>query len=196
MKKSILLVPAMAVALLFSACSCESQQSSTQEEQEQTALQVDDVLAQGEELVGEIVTVEGVTTHVCSHGGARLFLMGSDDTKTIRVEAGEAIGSFPAEVVNSLVTVTGELHETRLYESDLQQQEERIKARAEEAKQEAGKGEHEECAASAQASGVDPTATALERVAQRRAKLAEREANEGKAYLSIFYVVATSYSVQ
>lgn len=90
------------------------------------ALSVDDILAKGDSLVGKTVTVEGVCTHICKHGGKKLFMMGTDDTKMLRAEACE-LGSFPAEVVNSLVSVTGTLEEDRIDEATIQRMEEQYK---------------------------------------------------------------------
>ena len=47
--------------------------------------------------VDNIVLVEGVCSHICSHGGKKLFLMGDDDSNTIRVEANDDIGAFKPE---------------------------------------------------------------------------------------------------
>ena len=57
-------------------------------------------------------------------------LMGSDDTKTIRVEAGP-LGSFDTRCVNAIVTVAGTLKEQRVDEAYLQNWESRLKAQTE-----------------------------------------------------------------
>ena len=54
--------------------------------------------------------------------------MGSDDTQTIRVEAGEKIGSFKQETVNNIVRVKGKLVEDRIDEAYLAQWEEMLKS--------------------------------------------------------------------
>ena len=50
-------------------------------------MEVDNLLADAEKLTGGKVTVEGVCTHICRHGGRKIFLMGTDDTQVIRIEA-------------------------------------------------------------------------------------------------------------
>lgn len=50
--------------------------------------------------------VKGVCTHICRHGGRKIFRMGTDDTQVIRIEAGVKIGVFKPECVNNLVRVT------------------------------------------------------------------------------------------
>ena len=66
-----------------------------------TVLEVDSLLKNAETLVGQPVVVEGVCTHICQHGGGKIFLMGSDDTQTIRIDAGEKVGKFTPETVRS-----------------------------------------------------------------------------------------------
>ena len=82
-------------------------------------MEVDNLLADAEKLTGGKVTVEGVCTHICRHGGRKIFLMGTDDTQVIRIEAGEKIGSFKPECVNNVVRVTGTLVEDRIDEAYL-----------------------------------------------------------------------------
>ena len=95
-----------------------------------TVLEVDSLLKNAETLVGQPVVVEGVCTHICQHGGGKIFLMGSDDTQTIRIDAGEKVGKFTPETVNSLVRINGTLNEERIDEAFLSQWEEQAKAQA------------------------------------------------------------------
>ena len=57
------------------------------------AMEIDSLLANAETLADQAVTIEGVCTHACKHGATKIFLMGSDDTQMIRVEAGK-LGLF------------------------------------------------------------------------------------------------------
>ena len=63
-------------------------------------MEVDNLLADAEKLTGGKVTVEGVCTHICRHGGRKIFLMGTDDTQVIRIEAGERIADFRARIAD------------------------------------------------------------------------------------------------
>ena len=78
-----------------------------------SAMEIDAVLADAEALTNQQVEIEGICTHICKHGGRKIFLMGSDDTKTIRIEAAE-LGSFDQKCVNSIVKVKGLLREERI----------------------------------------------------------------------------------
>ena len=88
-----------------------------------TVLEVDSLLKNAETLVGQPVVVEGVCTHICQHGGGKIFLMGSDDTQMIRVESGK-LGKFDPQCVGSLVRVKGILREQRVDEEYLRSWEE------------------------------------------------------------------------
>ena len=131
MKTRQLLVASMAlVALTLSACSGNSKNAASAENTEvQTAavMSVDDLLARADSLVGQQVNFQGVCTHTCKHGATKMFMMGSDDTKTIRVEAGK-LGAFDTKCINSMVEVTGTLVEQRIDEAYLQNWEAQLKA--------------------------------------------------------------------
>ena len=121
-----ILLRALAVALACGACASVScgGNASTKAKTRQTeaarpaALEIDELLASADSLAGKTVTIEGVCTHTCRHGARKIFLMGSDDTQTVRVESGE-LGSFDPQCVNRIVRVTGTLDEQRVDEAYL-----------------------------------------------------------------------------
>lgn len=166
------------------------EQASTAEEANPAALEVDQVLADPDSLVGDTIKVEGVCTHICKHGGGKIFLMGSDDTKTLRVEAGESIGSFPQETVNSIVRVTGVLVEDRIDEDYLAQWEAQIADQAKEAQGEGG------CAADMKANAEAEANSVRERIANFRSRIAERTEREGKSYVSLYHMEGLSYEIR
>ena len=114
MKTRRITIIAAIAALVFVGTSCGNKTQKTSQEEVTTveqsansgALEIDNLLADAESLAGQEVTVEGVCTHICKHGGRKIFLMGSDDTQTIRVEGG-SVGKFDQKCVNSIVLVTG-----------------------------------------------------------------------------------------
>ena len=117
------MVAATLMAALVTTTSCgNSNKQSQSEKTEQAApaaLSIDNLLVHADSLVNKEVTIEGICTHTCKHGATKIFLMGSDDTKTIRVEAGP-LGSFDTKCINAIVTVTGTLKEQREDEAYLQ----------------------------------------------------------------------------
>ncbi len=124
MKTKKLTIAIAIVAMTFIGTSCGNKQQksaseATTEQSASSALEIDSLLANAESLAGQEVTIEGVCTHTCKHGAKKIFLMGSDDTQVIRVEAG-TLGAFDPKCVNSIVRVTGTLKEQRIDEAYLQ----------------------------------------------------------------------------
>lgn len=134
MKTKKLTIAIAIVAMTFIGTSCGNKQQksaseATTEQSASSALEIDSLLANAESLAGQEVTIEGVCTHTCKHGAKKIFLMGSDDTHVIRVEAG-TLGAFDPKCVNSIVRVTGTLKEQRIDEAYLQNWEAQLKAQA------------------------------------------------------------------
>lgn len=183
----------LGMTLGLASCGNDSNKSKEQtsaEEVTPAALEVDQVLADPDSLVGDTIEIEGICTHICKHGGGKIFLMGSDDTKTLRVEAGESIGSFPQETVNSIVRVTGVLVEDRIDEDYLAQWEARIADQAKETQGEGG------CAADMKANAEAEANSVRERIANFRSRIAERTEKEGKPYVSLYHMEGLSYEIR
>ena len=177
---------------LLTSCKSKTTQSATSQSQmsQSQILEVDDILARADSLTGKTFTTEALCTHICAHGGGKIFLMGSDDTHVIRVEAG-TLGAFDPKCVNSIVRVTGTLKEQRIDEAYLQNWEAQLKAQAAEKH---GTGEAG-CDSEKKARGE--TANSPEaRIADFRAKIADRKASSGKEYLSFYFMEADSYEVE
>lgn len=196
MKKTLLGSLALFGALTLAACGSNNSSNNTTTTTEASAarvMDVDSLLTTAESLVDTPITVEGICTHICSHGGGKIFLMGSDDTRTIRVEAGKAIGSFPQAVVNAIVTIRGTLREQRIDEAYLTRWEEQVKSQTAENHGDSGAGCESEQKARGEATGAVSTA---DRIAAFRQRIADRKAKEGKDYLSFYYIDGESYSIQ
>jgi hypothetical protein len=118
MKKSLLLF--LGLVVLF---SCNNQTKQKKDEKSQVVvLTVDELQAQGKDLVGKEVMVKGTVTHVCKQSGARCFIIGRTEDVSIRIEAGK-IGSFSQEQMGSEIQVHGTLQEVQLDEEDLAEME-------------------------------------------------------------------------
>lgn len=183
----------LGMTLGLASCGNDSNKSKEQTSAEvvtPAALEVDQVLADPDSLVGDTIEIEGICTHICKHGGGKIFLMGSDDTKTLRVEAGESIGSFPQETVNSIVRVTGVLVEDRIDEDYLAQWEAQIADQAKETQGEGG------CAADMKANAEAEANSVRERIANFRSRIAERTEKEGKPYVSLYHMEGLSYEIR
>jgi len=119
MKKTMVLL--FSLVVLFS-CTNQTKQKKDEKSTELTVLTVDELQAQGKDLVGKEVMVKGTVTHVCKEAGARCFMMGSTEDVSIRIEAG-LIGSFTQEQMGSDIQVRGTLKEVQLDEEDLAEME-------------------------------------------------------------------------
>lgn len=185
----------MGVALFVSSCGGSTKTEKLSKEAQSTenttiagALDLDQLLSSADQYAGKEVTVEAICTHICAHGGKKIFLMGSDDTKTIRVESGSG-DAFNADCVNSIVEVKGILKEQRMTEESLVKWEEQVKAQAAKA------NTHESCDSDKKARG-ETANTPEARIADFRARIAKRKADEGKDYLSFYFIEANSYEIQ
>ena len=182
----------VAAALMMVACG-NNQNNKAAEEQAEVAqaVMIDQVLAEGEALADQLIEIEGVCTHICSHSASKIFLLGENEGKTIRVEAAE-LGSFDQKCVNSIVKVKGILHEERIDEAYLQAWEERIANKTEEKH---GEGDGEGGCDTEKAARGETANTSVERIADFRAKIAARKEADGKEYLSFYYVEAKEYEI-
>lgn len=195
-KVSYVLLLFVTVSFAFASCGNKGKQNNKEEESSlvqsssDSIIGVDALLINAEQYVGKEVSVEAVCTHICQHGGRKIFLMGSDDTKTIRVESGMD-KAFSPDCVNSIVVVTGVLQEQRITEASLQKWEAQI---VEQAKQEKATS-HESCDSEKKARG-ETANTPTERIKDFREKIAKRQAEEGKEYLSFYFLKANGYEIK
>lgn len=102
---------------LFVACENKKADKSDLDDQISTVAEtpsakvilVADLLANPDDLVDEVIQVEGLVTHVCKHSGQRLHLSNEQGNGKIRVEAGDKIKHFEREMEGSEIVVTGVL---------------------------------------------------------------------------------------
>ena len=181
----------LAFISIMAFANCTGNKKTAEAEVDQTPTTVDQILAMADQEVNNTVVVEGLCTHICSHGGKKLFLMGDDDSKTIRVESNDAIGAFKSECANSIVQVKGTLKEERIDEAYLVKWEAEM---AEGTAEEHGDGE-EGCETEQKAQGQVNVNNDAERIKDFRTKIATRNEAEGLNYLSFYYIEANEYSI-
>ncbi len=179
--------------MCMTGCNNNGEKNTTSQTVAETTpsiMEVDGLLAEADSLAGTEVTFQGVCTHTCKHGARKIFVMGSDDTQVIRVEAGK-LGAFSQDCVNNIVTITGILKEQRVDEAYLQNWEAQAKAQTAEQHGDSEAG----CDTEKSARGETGNSVA-ERIADFRRRIAEENAKSGKNYLSFYYVEAVSYEVE
>ena len=179
------------ICLIFSAsCSNSGTKSGTSQDEVQEQVEIDSLLDNAELFLGKEITIQGVCTHSCKHGAKKIFLMGSDDSKTIRVEAG-SLGSFDTKCLKHVVSVTGILREERIDEEYLKRWEAAVERNGGEAHGNAESG----CETEKKARG-ETASTTSDRIAAFREKIEQRIASEGKDYLSFDYFEASAYEIE
>lgn len=188
LKRSFSIAALLMVAIaVFTACGNKQQQNKAEAAQ---PLTVDSLMDQADRLVGQTVTLQGLCTHTCKHGAKKIFLRGSDDSHTLRIDAGE-LGAFDTTCVNKQVFIVGTLSEERIDEAYLQRWEERLKENNAIQHGEGNGGCTTEKNARQETANTDEG-----RIADFRAKIAKRQVEEGKDYLSFYFVRAASYEIK
>lgn len=103
MKKLLFL---FAVVTLISACN-RGQEKSAAKAEEVSTVTVSQILADPAALLDKQVSVTGMVTHVCKHGGQKLFIIDTDPEQQVRVNVGEGIPEFDVALEGSTVTFKG-----------------------------------------------------------------------------------------
>ncbi len=108
MKYFIYLIAFFTVAGCTSSAKKEEAKIEATETASEQALvmNVEALLANASEYDGKEVRIIGTVTHVCKHSGKRLHLLGDDESKMVRLEAGE-IGKFDRELEGSEIIAKG-----------------------------------------------------------------------------------------
>lgn len=200
MKKNIVLW-AISALVAMAATSCSGK--STSEATDSETVTVDSILANPEAYVGKTVTVEGVVSHLCKHGGRKAFLLGSDDNTMIRCDATAEMGNvFPQETIHQPLRVTGTVVESRLDEAAIREMEAARQGQVERIAEQQGEEEAANfenalagCETERKAAGQAELETFTAQMADYRRRIAERDSLEGKPYLSTYFIQATAYEI-
>lgn len=128
----------MFVSALF--ISCGSNDSKTTEEevivQEKVStapvkITVAEFNDNAAELVGKIIHIEGTVDHACKHGGKRMFIIDENPDVRVKIEAGENIPAFDAELEGSEVIISGKVEELIIDEAYLTEWEKELEQEGE-----------------------------------------------------------------
>ena len=57
--------------------------------------------------VGNEVEIQGMVVHVCKHGGKKMFIIGEDPEKRVKITASEKVNVFEPEFEGSTIVVVG-----------------------------------------------------------------------------------------
>ena len=59
------------------------------------------------ENVGKEVEIQGMVVHVCKHGGKKMFIIGEDPEKRVKITASDKVNVFEPEFEGSTIMVVG-----------------------------------------------------------------------------------------
>ena len=107
------------VVLLF-LISCNSESGKSGETNEDIkVIAIENLESPAEDIGDNIIQTKGIVTHICRHGGQKLFL--TDDTKEshILVRVSSSIPEFDVSLEGSTLEVTGKLIATVKKTTDL-----------------------------------------------------------------------------
>lgn len=200
MKTKFSLIAALIVFAATIMTGCNSGKTAD-DSAEGDAITVDSILANPDNYVGQTVTIEGVVSHLCKHGGRKAFVLGETDSCMIRCDATEEMGGvFPQECVHNPIKVTGVVVESRLDEQAIRQLEEERRGQIERVAEQNGDAEAMAnaptgCETERKVAGQGELDTFAAQMADYRRRIAERDSLEGKPYLSSYYIEAASYEL-
>lgn len=188
MKKTVLAIVAI-MSLFIVSCGSKSGESQTANVEE--SLTVDDVLDNADKYLGDTIVIEGECSHLCKHGGRKAFLASAKADRLLRAEAAGSFGAFAKETIHKVLKVKGVLVEDRIDEAAINKMEADYK------KVQEVHGENVEvgCESEKAAQGQADINTFDARMKDYRNKIAERQAKEGKAYLSFYHLDAVDYEI-
>ncbi len=204
MKKNIFIALAVLASAFTYSCGNSNKNAEETSDGGQSVMSVDQVLADAQNLIGDTISVEGVCSHLCKHGGRKAFVLGSNDSLLLRCEAYPLMGTpFTKETIHKPIEVKGILKEDRVDEEAVAKMEHQYAMlnNQNDASDQFG----EETAKAAEPTGGCDTERAArgqqnltsfaDRIADYRARIAQRNEKEGKPYLSFYYLEAISYEI-
>ncbi len=129
MKNLFLLFTALVFLVSCKQGEKQTEQSEATIETEviNSILTVKDVLDAPEKFKDTEVIISGMVTHVCTHGGQKLFIIGDDPEMHLRITVGDGIPEFDITLEGSSVEFTGtvKILETEVTEALAKENEEK-----------------------------------------------------------------------
>ncbi len=183
------LIGILGLAFFLSACgSGDKSKADTQNEKIIAEINVSEFLDQAENMLDQEVSITGQVTHVCKHGGQRLFITGGDTSSTVKITTGEDIPEFSIDLEGEKIAITGIVRELRIDEAYLAEWEAEITegASGENQGHKDGLDEHQKD----QSAELDLNEQ-MEQINSLREKIAASE----KGYLSDFWIETIDFKV-
>lgn len=205
------------ITALFVSCnntqntSADAETTDQEVNAELVTLAIVDFDNQAGNYVGKVVQISGLVNHACKHGGKRMFIIDEETEQTVKIEAGEEVTSFDAELEGSVVSVIGVISELIIDEAYLLEWEAEIEeemlnatkeeeeaeieegeAEGEHAEGEHAEGEHEHAGGGmGEAADMGEHISGLEKIENFRNEIKE----SGEDHLSFYSIECISFEV-
>jgi hypothetical protein len=145
MKKTLTILVSV---LLLIACNSETKNSKDTAE-DIAVIALTDIESSADQMKEKAISVSGMVTHVCKHGGQKMFITDSSGDISLKVVVTESIPEFDIALEGSNVEVTGKLVIAVLEQEGEGHEEGMENAEKEECETEAdSSGQEDACAAS------------------------------------------------
>lgn len=162
--------------------SCGTNQKEAENSTEK--ITVENLMASIDNYIDKDLIVSGTVSHVCAHGGKRLFLIGENPDIAIKVIPNDEIGVFTKDIEGSLINIYGKVKELRIDDAYITDMEKEMSAGVE--SEAAHDGNH---SGTETEGGID--STQIQKIAEMRQQVAE----SGKGYISQYWIEATKFEV-
>ncbi len=189
------------ISALLISCGNNGSQKKDQAEVETENTVVDPIVItvaefsdKAGELVGKLVTIEGMVDHVCAHGGKRMFIIDEDTDGRVKIVVGEDLPSFDTELEGSEIKILGTVDELVINEEYLANWESELTAEPGKSKgisDGTGKGEHKGGSLGDKADQGEHVKE-LEKIKQYREKIAA----SGDNHLSFYSIICEKFKVK
>lgn len=107
MKKIGFIFMIMSLLVACNAPADKDEGKNASSDNEIVTLTVDELLASVDNYVDKQVKLKGMVTHVCKHGGQKLFVAGGSEGIALRINTGESIPEFSIDMEGTEAEFTG-----------------------------------------------------------------------------------------
>lgn len=180
------------IAFAFACNNPKTQESKQTAEVEITKVEVVNFEERAINLVDKKIEITATISHICKHGGKRMFLVDTETEESVKVVVGENMAAFNTDMEGNTIKVSGIVDELRIDEAYLLEWENEIKAEIEHEKSEAEHtgGGHVAGSKGEEADQGDHI-SAMESIANYRKEIAE----SGTDHLSFFSIICEKYEL-
>lgn len=173
MKKLFFLAAIIGIGFACTNTPKEEKEAAAKDVAEIIETNVANILENPADFKDKEIKLEGTVTHVCAHGGKRLFIIGENPDLRLKITPNEEIGHFEKEMEGSSVEIKGILKELRIDEAYIAQLEKEVQEGADnEVMHTHSDGEHGE---GEEHSEEEATEEKMNQIEKMRSDIAETE---------------------